>query len=81
MKVTKIILAVWYTGTRPYTSLRGDMNMGPMANPRTYRVMARVLTALEVIPRSAEIPLIPGAHIVGAIFLSQGKRSDTAPYH
>lgn len=54
--------------------------MGPIANPSTYRVIARVLTALEVMSKSAEIPLIPGAHIVGAIFLRQGEHSDTATY-
>jgi hypothetical protein len=69
IKATKITLEPWYTGTRPYISLSGDMNMGPIASPSTYRVIARVLTVLEVMSRAAAMSWMPGAHIVGAIFL------------
>lgn len=36
-----------------------------------YRVTASVLATLELICKSASIAVIPGAHIVGAMFLQK----------
>lgn len=68
-KATKKRLARWYTGSRPKTSLREDMNMGPIAKPRTYRVTASVDMVDDWMLKVLRISLIPGAHMVGAMFL------------
>lgn len=35
IKARKTRFVAWYTGSRPYVSLRGEMTMGPIARPRT----------------------------------------------
>lgn len=45
------------------------MNMGPIAKPRTYRVTASVDMVDDWMLKVLRISLIPGAHMVGAMFL------------
>jgi hypothetical protein len=58
IKIMKINKQATDTGLRPYTSLKGAMNIDPTARPIRYKVNPKVTTVLDV-PNSAAISATP----------------------